>query len=110
MEEREEKLFVGENIPASRATDFVAGFGSKELFITLIAAVVGLICGGIVYANTAQIVYAIMASVGVVVLTILLVYRNKFDESFVDYIMLIIRYYRSQKQYEYEYCNIYEEE
>lgn len=103
-----DKLFVGDYTPESRAEDYFAGYGFKELIATVIAFVGGFIIAVVMYNSTQQVLYGGILGFGIVAIVILVVKRDKYDESLIDKLKIIMDYKKSQKQYEYEYYNIYE--
>lgn len=107
--ENKNELDFPPNIPESRAQDFFAGFGPKELVITVCSFVMAIIIAVILYQQTNQIMTAGIVGIGIVGITFLIIKRNQFDESLIDQIKLIKKYSKAQKQYEYYYYNIYED-
>lgn len=105
-EERRKPLYFPTNCPD--ANDFVAGFGTKELCISIIALIVAIIVGIIIHVNTGNMIYTLSTGAVIVVVTVLLVKRNKYQESFIDQLKQVISYHKAQKRFTYEYYNIYE--
>lgn len=110
MEKKEKKLYVPENIPQSRASDYFDGFGSKELAITGCSFLVAAVLAVLLYMKTEQILFSALIGIGIVGLTIFIVRRDKYDESMIDLCRLALKHKKAQKQYEYEYYNIYKNE
>ena len=114
MEESEKKLirknelYIPTNIPESRANDYFAGFGIKELTYSLVSFLIWGVIAVVIYVTTGQIIQSILLASGMFGITILIVKRDKYDESMIDQLKIIRKYRKAQKQYEYEYFNIYE--
>lgn len=108
MEEHKKELYIPVNIPESRAKDYFAGYGAKEFVITLCSFIIAMIIAIILYTTTEQILFAGIIGIGIVGLTVIIVKRDKFDESMIDQMKIIRKFSKAQKQYEYEYYNIYE--
>lgn len=88
--------------------DYVTGFGPKELFITVISFItsVAIIIAG--YLSTKNMLVSLFTGIVILAITIILIRRDKFDESVIDKVLYIIRYCRSQKKYIFDHYNIYE--
>lgn len=105
-----EKLYIGINIPESRAKDYFSGYGAKELMVTICSFIAAVILAILLYMNTKQILFSLLIGVGVIGLSVLIVKRNQFDESLIDQVQIIRKFKKAQKQYEYEYYDIYTNE
>lgn len=88
--------------------DFISGFGGKELMATLIAFGTAIAAIVICFLSTGNMFLSVFVGIVIVAVTIILVRRDKFDESVIDKVRYIILYYRSQKRFVYDYYNIYE--
>lgn len=109
MEEKKvhrKPLYFPTNCPD--ANDFVAGFGTKEVVITIVAFFVSLIIGIIIYTSTQGMIRALMAGFIILGGTIIAVKRNSQQECLVDWVVQAFKYLFAQKKYEYRYFNIYE--
>lgn len=104
-----QELYIPINVPESQANDYFMGFGSKELLVTFVSFIISSIIAVIIFINTDQVLYSAILGVGIVAITILIIQRDQFDESFIDKIKLVNKYFKSQKLYEYKYFNFYEE-
>lgn len=100
-------LYFPTNCPD--ANDYVAGFGSKELIITIIAFFVAVIVAIFLYISYSSMPLALIIAASIVVITVLVTKRNAQQESLIDQLIQVIKYSRAQKIYLYEYFNIYEE-
>lgn len=107
-QENKEELYIPVNIPESRATDFFAGYGSKELFITIITFFIAIILAVVIYQSTKQLFFSAILGIGLVGITVLIIKRDQYDESLIDKLKIIQKYNKTQKKYEYKYYNIYE--
>lgn len=108
-ENKKKELYLPTNIPESRAYDYFSGYGIKELVITICSMVVAIIFAVILFQYTNQILYSGILGGGILFITILIIKRDKFDESLIDQLKIIIKFMKEQKQYEYFYYNIYED-
>lgn len=110
MNDVKKELYLPVNIPASRAFDYFAGYGAKELGITFVSFVVAMIMAVIVYQGTEQILYSALLGIGLVGMTVLIIKRDKFDESLITQLQIVRKYHKAQKRYEYFYFDIYKNE
>ena len=109
MEQDEKELHIPVNIPESRATDYFAGYGSKELGTTVVTFIIAIILAVILYQSTNQLLFSGVLGIGLVGITVLIIKRDQYDESMIDKIKIIQKFNKEQKEYPYEYYNIYEE-
>ena len=99
------ELYIPVNVP--ERNDFFEGFGGRELVITAISLVIGAIGAVLIYLNFNSLLFAFLFLGTVVAVTILLVKRDRIDESFVDKINFVNIYNKQQKRYEYQYYDFY---
>ncbi len=104
-EEKQKPIVFPVNCPP--AQDYFSGFGSKELFILMVATGIAFILMLIVWKSFGQ-VPALIISFSIIAITFVLTRRNPQQESVVDQIVQIYKYYRAQKKFEYEYHNEFE--
>lgn len=90
--------------------DIVSGFGKTELMITVISFLIAVCIGIWIIVSSEKIATAIFLGAMLIAVTIFLIRRDKFDESVIDKLFIIKKYYKSQKRYIYHYHNIYEGE
>lgn len=100
------ELYIPVNVPERE--DFISGFGGKELTITGISLLIGIIVAAVIFVQTDAAFYAVGATGIIVALTIVLVRRDQFDESIIDKLRFVRLYHKAQKQFNYEYFNLYE--
>lgn len=101
-----EKLSIPVNVVEQE--DFVAGFGNKELLITGVTLIAGIIIGILVYVCSANVIYALGSGIALLTITVTLIKRDRFDECIIDKMRFVKLYIKAQKQYVYSYYNIYE--
>lgn len=106
MKNEQKELAFPENVVDRN--DFIPGFGGKELGITGIAFGISIAIIIIGYLSSGSVFLSIMAGVGILAVTLLMIRRDRFDESAVDKAKFVISYYKSQHRFEYDYYNIYE--
>ena len=106
MNEKKKDLYIPINVPERE--DFVAGFGVKELSISGIAMLIAIVVAVAIFTVTQSAFYAVGAGSILVVTVIVLIRRDRFDESIIDKIRFVIAYAKAQKKFEYVYYNIYE--
>lgn len=99
------ELYIPVNVP--ERNDFFDGFGTKELIATALALVVGIIFAVVIYLNFNSLLSAFLLLGTIVATTILLVKRDRIDESFIDKINFVRIYNKQQKRYEYQYYDFY---
>ncbi|MBO5093171.1 MAG: hypothetical protein J6C33_02305 [Lachnospiraceae bacterium] len=88
--------------------DYITGFGPKELLTTIISfgvSVAVIIC---LYFGTGNVFLSLFTGIMILAVTIMLIRRDKFDESVIDKVRYIVEHYQSQKKFVYDYYNIYE--
>lgn len=102
-----EKLPIPVNVVESK--DLISGFGSKELSITGVAAIIDLILIIILSSFFGNLV-AILIGAMIISTVVLAIKRDKYDESIVDKFRIAYTFSKEQKQYQYQYFNMYEED
>lgn len=102
---RKKELYIPVNIP--ERNDFFAGYGIKELIATAIALVIGAILAVMIYLLSGSLFFAFGELGTLVGFTILLVKRDRIDESFIDKLNFVRIYRKQQKRYEYAYYDFY---
>lgn len=88
--------------------DFITGFGAKEMAIAGIAFGVAVTAAISLYLSTGNMFMALFSGLVILIVTIVMIRRDKYDESLIDKFGYLILYYQSQKRYLYCYYNIYE--
>lgn len=83
--------------------DFIAGFGGREMMITGVVLVIAVVMGVVRYFQTEGIVLSVLFPFLMTGLTISLVMRDKYDESMIDKLKLVVKHKRSQKRFAYCY-------
>lgn len=106
MNGKRKDLYIPINVPERE--DFVAGFGAKELSISGIALMIAVVIAVALFTVTQSAFYAVGAGSIVVVTVIVLIRRDRFDESIIDKIRFVMIYMKAQKKFVYVYHNIYE--
>lgn len=105
--ERKKPLYIPQN--ALDNDDIISGIGRKEIRIIALIAAIGMIM--VIYVFIYHKDYLVLAMAVLfltITMTIALIHRNRYDESFIDYIKQLWNYRKMQKRYEYRYYNIYE--
>lgn len=106
MEEKEKKpLVFPVNCPP--AADYFNGFGQKELLVLLAMSGIALIVMIILWNNYGEVI-AMIVTFSLLAITFVCVRRNSQQESLIDQLVQIFKYYRAQKKYEYKYHDEYE--
>lgn len=106
MDESEKDLYLPVNTPD--ADDLIQGIGAFELYIYAIGLIVCLLIGiwiNWAYGNT---MIATIGAVSLFAVVVLLFRRNLYNENVIKITMVVLKFQRSQKAYEYLYHNIYE--
>lgn len=88
--------------------DFIAGFGAKEIAMAGIAFGVAIAAAISIYLSVENVPLALFSGFVILIVTIVMIRRDKYDESLIDKFRYLIRYCQSQKRYHYCYYNIYE--
>lgn len=105
MNERKKELYIPLNVVESQ--DLISGIGGKEIGYIVGALVAGVVLAIMIFSFTGSMVLAVLIGGTLVALTVMLVRRDKFNESMVDKFRFVKIYLQSQKRYEYRYHNIY---
>lgn len=101
-------LYISPSRVRQTSQDFVEGFGSKEAIITAISAVVAIVVFFITNSAMNNII-VIPLAIAIVIIggTVMMVFRDEYNESMIDKIGFIIQFnLREQKRYEYKYHDI----
>ncbi|MEG0962412.1 MAG: hypothetical protein RSF88_06100 [Lachnospiraceae bacterium] len=109
MEENKNKLPIPVNAPDRN--DYVQGFGNKELTVTAgvaLLAIIYFIC--MMVRSTDNIFKVFFMALGSILFTVALIVRDRYNETIIDKIRVIIQYQMVQKKYKYNYRNLYETE
>ena len=101
MDSNKKDLYVPIHVPENQSKDYFQGFGSKELFCSIISLIVAIIVAIVLFITTRQIIISIGLGAGIVALTILFVKRNPQDECFIDYLKIIRKHQKRQKKFLY---------
>lgn len=101
------KLYIPEKILDS--DDYVTGFGVVELTISLVMLIAAIIAGVVIYQINENTLVAFMAGIGIEILTVFLVRRDICNENMFDKVKLLVKNSQTQKQFKYQYTNIYED-
>lgn len=91
-------------------SEYLTGFGKRELKFVLTAVVIGIFLGFLWFGVNAQILSIVFppAAFGGVVFA--LVIKDRTNESVIDKLKFMRNFGKTQKSYEYIYFNIYEGE
>lgn len=108
MDIKKPELYIPVQI--RRRKEYFDGYGKTELRNTIISGCIGVAVGMVVYLYTKQILAIIIIitifTSGAVVLT----KKDKTNRSSLDYLLLDIKFSKSNKKYKYKYHNIHEKE
>lgn len=105
MEGHKKELYIPLNVVESQ--DLINGIGGKEIGYIGGALAAGVVMAVLLFSFTGSMVMAVLAGGGIVSLTVIMVRRDRFNESMVDKIRFVWIYTKVQKKYEYHYHNIY---
>lgn len=101
------KLYIPEKILDS--DDYITGFGLMELTVSAVALVVAIIVGIVIYQLNENTIVAFLAGIGIVMMTVVLVRRDICNENMFHKVRLLLKNSQTQKQFKYQYKNIYED-
>lgn len=105
-EDRKKPLEIPTN--ASDRNDYIQGIGKKEVLIIGIALVIGIMIAIFGYLTTENPMISMGTAIFILVIVIAFVIRDQNNESFVDKMRFMLRYYKMQKQYFYSQSPLYE--
>lgn len=98
---KEEKLFMSVKVPDSN--DYIQGFGSKELAITMFGAAAAFVILILMYFITGNIAKSIAVGAIITAAVVLVVRRDNCNECLIDKLRQILQYYTGQNRYEFQY-------
>lgn len=104
MEKAEAKLFIPANVRPEK--EYVSGIGTAEVRYLLISLAVAIILAVLAYLIKGDVLYS-AGCMGILPVTYALVVKDRVNESFIDKLRLLIEFSRTQKNYDYEYFDIY---
>ena len=105
MSEGKKELYIPLNVVESQ--DVISGIAGKEIGYIGGALMAGVILAVLIFSFSGSMVLAVLIGGTIVALTVMLVRRDKFNESMLDKFRFIKIYLKAQKKYEYQYHNIY---
>lgn len=106
MENKKENLQIFENCAS---IDYVIiGFTGQDLAFTGVTILVGLIIGFIIVQTTGNTIPGVFMAILISSAGVIFFRKDRYMENCIDKIRIIFQYLKSQKKYEYEYVNIYE--
>ncbi len=105
MNGQKKELYIPLNVVESQ--DLINGIGAKEIGYIGGALLAGVVMAFIIFSCTGSMVMAVLAGGSIVSLTVVMVRRDKFNESMVDKLRFVRIYLKAQKRFEYHYHNIY---
>ncbi len=105
MSEGKKELYIPLNVVESQ--DVIIGIAGKEIGYIGCALIAGVILAVLTFSFSGSMVLAVLIGGTIVALTVMLVRRDKFNESMLDKFRFIKIYLKAQKKYEYQYHNIY---
>lgn len=106
MNESEKDLYLPINTPD--ADDLIQGIGTVELYIYSIGLAVCLAAGLWINFAIKNTVVATITAISLFALIVLLFRRNLYNENVLKITMVVLRFQKSQKIFEYVFHNIYE--
>lgn len=101
------RLYIPEKILDS--DDYITGFGATELTISVVALLVGIIVGVVIFQINENTITAFLIGIGILLITIFLIRRDACNENVFHKIRLLRKNSKTQKQFKYQYRNIYED-
>lgn len=105
MNEKKKELYIPLNVIESQ--DLISGIGGKEVGYIGGALLAGVILAVMIFMLSGSMVLAVLVGGTLVAVTVMLVRRDRFNESMIDKFRFLKIYLKAQKKYEYQYYNIY---
>ncbi len=96
-----EVLYIPSNIKTR--LEFFEGYGTFELIITLISAVISSLIAIIIYNRTENTTLAVLFALIMVALTITVIIKDRNNQSIMGFILNFFKFLFSQKKYIYGY-------
>lgn len=100
------ELYVPANCPP---LDYIVeGFTSMDIAGVVICTFIGAFIAvyvGIVSGNLIKAVFIVLGMAGIAVLFL---HRDRYGENCIDKILIEVEYYRTEKEYLYDYVDVYE--
>lgn len=108
--EREQKKPLDIPMNTSDRNDIVQGVGKKEALIIVITFFICMIIAAIGYLCALSPMISIGSAIFILAIVISIVVRDTNNESFIDKMKFMFRYFQTQKTYEYKYYKIGEDQ
>lgn len=105
MNEKRKDLYIP--VKTLDSEDYIAGIGNLEVML-IAGGTVAAIFIGIVVANMTQTIVGLGTGVLMIVLVIGLVRRDSVNENLIQKLLMVYRYLKIPKQYQYQYFNVLE--
>ena len=102
----EEKLYMPTGITNKK--EYFKGFGREEFIISLKVGIITLIITAIYYGISQNAFFAMVFYIFVVGSTVIMLTKNDYNISPVNYFMQYLRFKREQKIYKYKYQDEWE--
>lgn len=102
-----EKLYIPTKILDS--DDFITGIGAKEVYVTMIATIFSAVFGVVMNQISGNAFMSVLLAIAIIAITIFLVRRDMCNENVFQKLEILFKDSRLQKQYKYQYTNIYED-
>lgn len=99
--ERERKKPLDIPMNTSDRNDIVQGVGKKEAFIIMITFFICIVIAAIGYLCDISPMVSIGSAIFILAIVISIVVRDANNESFIDKMKFMFRYFQMQKKYEY---------
>lgn len=103
MEKKIDRLYIPANV--RKRKEIVAGFGGKELILTIIIVGLGLVLGTVIYMQNGKIEFIVAMPIVMGFIAIIFLIKDQTNTSLLDLIFRLYIFIKSQKIYFYQYYN-----
>lgn len=100
---QQKTLYIPSNIKTRQ--EFFEGYGATELYKTIGTATICSIFCLILYAINHSIALSVVIMLSGIAASIMFVTKDRNNQSVLDQIVLMIRFSKSQKKYQYNYTD-----
>ena len=103
---KKKELYIPMN--AAENNDFITGFGHKEFALTGVSLAIALVLFVFLQTVFGKLLISFTIGIFIVGVTVIMVKRDKYNESFIDKMKFVLDFMNAQKKYEYFYHSEYE--
>ena len=105
MNEKRRDLYIP--VKTLDSDDYIEGIGNLEVSVIAAGTVIAIIIG-VVVSSVTQILIGLGVGVLIIMLVVGIIRRDSVNENLIQKVMIVHRYMKISKQYQYQYHNVLE--